>query len=184
MGGRASCSLEVNETGSESCEGGIPQPLEDTCFVLLSPCRKGFSPLDKTLSLSHTDIDECQKPDTCSQLCVNLEGSYKCECRAGFHMDPHTRVCKAVGECGEAVGVWVAPLWGSELLSLSLVGYGSSLGFWLVGRLYTGDLETLWSPISILPRTFICPASHPDRVGDGRGTKCGLSLCYLPSYSY
>lgn len=81
--------------------------------VLLShpqPCSQGSPPLGTAPSLSiPTDIDECQEPDTCSQLCVNLEGSYKCECRAGFHMDPHTRVCKAVGECWKAEG-WAAPL--------------------------------------------------------------------------
>lgn len=46
----------------------------------------------------YSDIDECQDPATCSQLCVNLEGSYKCECEEGFQMDPRTQACKATGE--------------------------------------------------------------------------------------
>ena len=50
------------------------------------------------------DIDECQDPDVCSQLCVNLEGSYKCECEAGFQLDPLTTACKAVGEPGAGAG--------------------------------------------------------------------------------
>lgn len=57
----------------------------------------------KPLSLSRLlDIDECQDPDACSQLCVNLEGSYKCECEEGFQLDPLSRSCKAVGECSES----------------------------------------------------------------------------------
>lgn len=50
------------------------------------------------------DIDECQDPDVCSQLCVNLEGSYKCECETGFQLDPLTKACKAVGEPGAGAG--------------------------------------------------------------------------------
>ncbi|PNJ14340.1 LDLR isoform 10, partial [Pongo abelii] len=47
--------------------------------------------------IKECDIDECQDPDTCSQLCVNLEGGYKCQCEEGFQLDPHTKACKAVG---------------------------------------------------------------------------------------
>lgn len=59
----------------------------------------------KPLSLARlTDINECQDPDTCSQLCVNLEGSYKCECEEGFQLDPFSKACKAMGECTEVAG--------------------------------------------------------------------------------
>lgn len=44
-----------------------------------------------------TDIDECEIPGTCSQICTNEKGSFKCECMEGYLRDPkdHTR-CKAV----------------------------------------------------------------------------------------
>lgn len=59
----------------------------------------------KPLSLSQrTDIDECQDPDACSQLCVNLEGSFKCECEKGFQFDALTKACKATGKYAEGVG--------------------------------------------------------------------------------
>lgn len=54
------------------------------------------------LSLSQLiDIDECEDPDACSQLCVNSVGSYQCKCEEGFRLDPVTKGCKAVGECPE-----------------------------------------------------------------------------------
>uniref|UniRef100_A0A4W3GZR7 EGF-like domain-containing protein n=1 Tax=Callorhinchus milii TaxID=7868 RepID=A0A4W3GZR7_CALMI len=43
------------------------------------------------------DVDECQKPGTCGQICINLKGSYKCECHTGYHIDPTTGVCKGIG---------------------------------------------------------------------------------------
>ncbi|KAG8130064.1 hypothetical protein E2320_016654 [Naja naja] len=43
------------------------------------------------------DIDECLNPDACSQVCVNLNGSYKCECKEGYQIDPSTKACKAIG---------------------------------------------------------------------------------------
>uniref|UniRef100_A0A3Q2XRQ0 Low density lipoprotein receptor a n=1 Tax=Hippocampus comes TaxID=109280 RepID=A0A3Q2XRQ0_HIPCM len=42
-------------------------------------------------------IDECADPDTCSQICVNQMGSYKCECEDGYQVDPSTKACKAIG---------------------------------------------------------------------------------------
>ncbi|GFR58418.1 low density lipoprotein receptor [Elysia marginata] len=41
------------------------------------------------------DIDECQIPGTCSQICTNTKGSYKCECTSGFSL-VEKRYCKAV----------------------------------------------------------------------------------------
>ena len=66
-----------------------------------APCWKD-APVPSVSQLS--DIDECQNPDTCSQLCVNLEGSYKCECEEGFRLEPLTKACKAVGKCREVAG--------------------------------------------------------------------------------
>ncbi len=47
---------------------------------------------------SSPDIDECENPDVCSQICINLKGDYKCECYEGYEMDPVTKACKAVGK--------------------------------------------------------------------------------------
>lgn len=45
---------------------------------------------------SCVDINECEVPGACSQLCYNSVGSFKCECSTGYMRDPrnHTR-CKA-----------------------------------------------------------------------------------------
>ncbi|XP_067582295.1 low-density lipoprotein receptor-related protein 8 isoform X10 [Pseudorca crassidens] len=42
------------------------------------------------------DIDECEDPDACSQICVNYKGYFKCECHPGYEMDTLTKNCKAV----------------------------------------------------------------------------------------
>ena len=36
-----------------------------------------------------SDIDECQIPGSCSQLCVNRRGGFKCDCIEGYKKDPH-----------------------------------------------------------------------------------------------
>jgi len=46
------------------------------------------------------DVDECAEPDTCSQICINLPGSYKCDCEKGYEIDPVSNTCKA--ESGNA----------------------------------------------------------------------------------
>lgn len=44
---------------------------------------------------SLADINECATPDTCSQICINLPGSYKCDCKQGYEIDPASKTCKA-----------------------------------------------------------------------------------------
>ena len=46
-------------------------------------CNKGFEAVDnKTRCL---DIDECALHNAnCSQVCINLEGGYMCECSPGY----------------------------------------------------------------------------------------------------
>lgn len=48
--------------------------------------------------LSDLDIDECENPETCSQICINQMGGYKCDCEEGYQMDPATHACKAIGQ--------------------------------------------------------------------------------------
>lgn len=48
------------------------------------------------------DIDECtENPNLCSEAtCVNLLGSYKCECSQGFEVDvARENSCVDVNEC-------------------------------------------------------------------------------------
>lgn len=45
-----------------------------------------------------SDIDECANVDTCSQICINQIGSYKCQCEEGYQVDPATKACKATGK--------------------------------------------------------------------------------------
>lgn len=47
---------------------------------------------------SELDIDECANPETCSQICINQMGGYKCDCEGGYQMDPATHACKAIGK--------------------------------------------------------------------------------------
>ncbi|KAG1938364.1 fibulin-1 isoform X3 [Pimephales promelas] len=47
------------------------------------------------------DIDECAGPDnSCDgHGCINLLGSYRCECRSGFVFNSITRSCEDINEC-------------------------------------------------------------------------------------
>lgn len=57
-----------------------------------STCSYKLTETNKTC----VDINECEDPGACSQICINEVGGFKCECEAGYMRDPrnHTR-CKA-----------------------------------------------------------------------------------------
>lgn len=42
-----------------------------------------------------TDVDECLSPHSCSQLCFNTKGSFKCSCHHGYLLENRSH-CKAV----------------------------------------------------------------------------------------
>jgi hypothetical protein len=45
-----------------------------------------------------TDVDECiEGMHSCSQICVNLEGSYRCACKTGYQLNKGT--CEDINEC-------------------------------------------------------------------------------------
>ncbi|XP_008310444.1 fibulin-1 isoform X2 [Cynoglossus semilaevis] len=47
------------------------------------------------------DIDECKGPEqVCpGHSCINLVGSYRCECQAGYNFNSISRVCEDINEC-------------------------------------------------------------------------------------
>ncbi|XP_051545941.1 fibulin-1-like isoform X2 [Myxocyprinus asiaticus] len=47
------------------------------------------------------DIDECAGPDnTCDgHGCINMMGSYRCECRSGYMFNSINRLCEDINEC-------------------------------------------------------------------------------------
>lgn len=75
------------------------------------------------------DIDECENPDACSQICINYKGDFKCKCYEGYEMDPVTKTCKAEGESEASVIDWCRPkMTKVVVLSLKLPCYHPTFG--------------------------------------------------------
>uniref|UniRef100_A0A8C2AJR3 Low density lipoprotein receptor-related protein 1Ba n=1 Tax=Cyprinus carpio TaxID=7962 RepID=A0A8C2AJR3_CYPCA len=47
------------------------------------------------------DHDECRDYGTCSQICMNTQGSYRCACTDGFSLQANRRSCKAKTDPGD-----------------------------------------------------------------------------------
>lgn len=117
--------LCVSTISEHKCASSLPRYschiIEKNCYIYISwisfplasvTARKGVlvtcchcvtvfvsQLIDNPLSpLIPADIDECENPDACSQICINYKGDFKCECYEGYEMDPVTKTCKAEGE--------------------------------------------------------------------------------------
>jgi len=64
----------------------IPTPMGATCL-----CEEGFK---KVHDNGCEDVNECETYGRCSQVCANTEGSHRCSCKEGYHMDDEG-VCRA-----------------------------------------------------------------------------------------
>ncbi|XP_068192271.1 low density lipoprotein receptor a [Antennarius striatus] len=87
----------LRECGFNEClfsNGGCSHTCNDLKIGYECLCPAGFHLVDNKRC---EDIDECADPDTCSQICINHIGSYKCECEEGYQVDPATKACKAIG---------------------------------------------------------------------------------------
>lgn len=51
------------------------------------------------------DINECEIPGMCSQICHNTKGSFKCSCLDNYVLDPDGRKCRATGMCKKQLGL-------------------------------------------------------------------------------
>ncbi|XP_068606389.1 low density lipoprotein receptor a [Brachionichthys hirsutus] len=87
----------LGQCGFNEClfsNGGCSHTCNDLRLGYECLCPAGFHLVDAKRC---EDIDECASPDTCSQICMNQIGSYKCQCEEGYQVDPATKACKAIG---------------------------------------------------------------------------------------
>ncbi|KAI2667258.1 Low-density lipoprotein receptor-related protein 8 [Labeo rohita] len=74
----------------------VPSDTSASVQLAISSWTRGH--VESCVSVYFADIDECENPDACSQICINLKGDFKCECHPGYEMDPVSKTCKAEGK--------------------------------------------------------------------------------------
>uniref|UniRef100_A0A8C2WTY4 LDL receptor related protein 1 n=1 Tax=Cyclopterus lumpus TaxID=8103 RepID=A0A8C2WTY4_CYCLU len=85
----AHVSVEVSQ---ENYGVGRRRPFQDPSHRL----QEGRILRNATIcGFCRSDFDECSLYGTCSQSCINTEGSYTCSCVEGYLSQPDNRSCKA-----------------------------------------------------------------------------------------
>ena len=81
---------------NNACTSSHPCGPEQVCLPTprgpVCKCKDGFSL--SPLGLCE-DVDECLRISSCSQLCTNTKGSFKCGCEEGYEVEG--RQCRALG---------------------------------------------------------------------------------------
>ncbi|XP_063052733.1 fibulin-1 isoform X2 [Engraulis encrasicolus] len=96
--------IDINECLSQSG----PCPTGQTCFNTVGSftCQRNSVSCGRGYHLNAegtrcVDVDECKQPEgVCADHgCINLVGSYRCECKSGYVFNSLTRTCEDVNEC-------------------------------------------------------------------------------------
>lgn len=97
----------IRENGSLTCAAAASSPgyacksVHSECFNskngpgYICNCTKGYEGNPYVVN-GCTDIDECARPEnySCRGECKNIDGDYKCDCRAGYTSpNPYTESC-------------------------------------------------------------------------------------------
>ncbi|XP_017537179.1 latent-transforming growth factor beta-binding protein 4 isoform X2 [Pygocentrus nattereri] len=87
----------------DECADGLQCPGQQCMNTMGSyecvHCRDGYSLQNGQCA----DVDECVNSRTCGPqgVCVNTDGSYRCECMAGYRAAGPGRLCRDIDECFE-----------------------------------------------------------------------------------
>ncbi|KAH9509848.1 hypothetical protein Btru_045423, partial [Bulinus truncatus] len=98
------CDVELDACESMPCSEGqnctdltAAQQGSSTVGFMCGPCPVGFIDVNN----SCTDINECSDGNSCHQICVNTEGSYRCECYEGYNLS--TTDNKTCQDCNRTI---------------------------------------------------------------------------------
>ncbi|XP_059181640.1 fibulin-1-like [Centropristis striata] len=95
--------IDVNECVAHTspCQPGetcINTAGSYTCRKSSVTCGRGYHLTEDGTRCE--DVDECRTGNVCgSHGCVNLVGSYRCECSVGFIFNSITKLCEDINEC-------------------------------------------------------------------------------------
>ncbi|XP_041837926.1 fibrillin-1 isoform X2 [Melanotaenia boesemani] len=92
------CSYNIGRAWNKPCEQ-CPVPSTDEFAILCGSERPGYY-IDITTGRV-IDIDECREiPGVCENgLCINMIGSFRCECPIGFIYNDKLLICEDIDEC-------------------------------------------------------------------------------------
>ncbi|RDD39381.1 Mucin-like protein [Trichoplax sp. H2] len=97
---RCENNIDACLANPDACYPGVkctdqPPPAGINGFTC-SPCPAGLNGNGSTC----TDINECLgSQHKCNQTCVNLVGSYRCQCRSGYRLNADGKGCQDINEC-------------------------------------------------------------------------------------
>nr|XP_015208785.1 PREDICTED: fibulin-1 isoform X1 [Lepisosteus oculatus] len=77
----------INNVGSYTCQRN---------FI---SCGRGYHLNEEGTRC--VDVDECRGPESACEghICINLMGSFRCECRMGYYFNSISKTCEDVNEC-------------------------------------------------------------------------------------